>query len=175
MVKRLFKPDGRFCFWDMSDIVNKADSRLDRINSLVDSVLSGSNLYRVETRTKGSAHQPMVDVFIDGDEGVTIDQCVSVSRSLFASIELESIFENGFKLDVSSPGLGEPLRLPRQYKRHVGRTLEVLVVGGESGDRTSVSGRLVQTAPAGITIADGDEQLEFGFDDIERAVVVPSF
>ena len=126
---------------DMSDKLNKTDTRLERINDLVDGVLSGSGLYRVETRIKGSSHQPMVDVFIDGDDGVNIDQCASVSRSLFASIELESIFKNGFKLDVSSPGLGQPLRLPRQYKRHVGRTLEVLIVSGESADRTLVSGQ----------------------------------
>ncbi|MFV1980899.1 MAG: ribosome maturation factor RimP [Rhodothermia bacterium] len=158
----------------MSDRFNKTDTRLDRIDDLVDAVLSGSDLYRVETRIKGG-YQPMVDIFVDGDEGINIDQCASISRSLFASIELESIFENGFKLDVSSPGLGQPLRLPRQYKRHVGRTLEVLVAGSESGDLTSVSGRLVQTAPSGITIADGEEHLEFRFEEIERAVVTPSF
>jgi len=159
---------------DELDNLDRADRRLDRVNNLVDQVLSGGDLYRVEVRI-GGGRQPIVHVFIDGDEGLTIDQCASVGRSLSSSIELESIFKNGFKLDVSSPGLGQPLRLPRQYKRHVGRTLEVLVIGGESGDRKSVSGKLVQTAPSGITITDGDERLEFRFDEIERAVVTPSF
>lgn len=158
----------------MNDNLDKANTRIDEVNNLIDQVLAGGDLYRVEVRISGG-RQPMVHVFIDGDEGVTIDQCASVSRSLLSFIELESVFKNGFKLDVSSPGLGQPLRLPRQYRRHVGRTLEVLVIGGESGDQTLVSGTLIQTAPAGITIADGDEHLEFRFDEIERAVVTPSF
>jgi len=117
----------------------------------------------------------MVDVFIDGDDGVTIDQCASVSRRVAASIELESIFPKGFKLDVSSPGLGQPLRLPRQFKRHIGRTLEVLVRDSESENGIPVSGKLIEAATVGITIDSGENRLELRFDDIERAVVTPTF
>lgn len=159
----------------MNDKLNKTDSRLDRIHILVDSMLSGTNLYRVHTRIKGSTQQPMVDIFIDGDKGVTIDQCASVSRRVAASIELESVFPKGFRLDVSSPGLGQPLRLPRQFRRHIGRTLEVLLRDSETEHRTPVSGKLVETAAVSITIDSGDHRFELRFDEIERAVVTPTF
>lgn len=159
----------------MSEKSTRADSRLDRINRLVDEVLSDSDLYRVETRIKGGERQPMVDVFIDGDNGVTIDECASVSRRLYAAIEVEDFFEKSFRLDVSSPGLGRPLRLPRQYRRHVGRNLQVIVKGHESETGEPLSGRLVAAEPAGIILATGDDERTLRFDEIERAVVTPAF
>ncbi|MFC2085843.1 ribosome maturation factor RimP [Bacteroidota bacterium] len=159
----------------MSEGIDKADARLERINQLVDSVLVGTDLYRVETMIKGSANHPIVDIFVDGDEGVNIGQCARVNRAVYASIELEAVFGNGFKLNVSSPGLGRPLRLARQYRRHIGRNLEMVVRAHESEDRISVEGKLVNAAEAGITIADGDATVEYRFEEIERAVVAPSF
>jgi ribosome maturation factor RimP len=159
----------------MDKELNKADPRLDAINVLLDGVLAGNELFRVATRIKGSAHQPMVDVFIDSEEGVTISECASTHRLLYAAIELEAIFPAEFKLDVSSPGLGHPLRLPRQFRRHVGRELEVVVRSSESDDAASVTGELVEAAEGGIVITSGNDRLEFRFDDIERAVIRPSF
>lgn len=175
-MKRLFKPDGRFFFiGTMSERLTNADSRLERINELVDGVLAGNDLYRVETRIKGSAGQPMVDVFIDGDKGVTVEECASVSRRLYAAIEVDDLFDKSFRLDVSSPGLGKPLRLPRQYQRHLGRNLQVVLKGRESEDRGALSGKLVAAEPAGITLATGEDKLTLRFEEIERAVVTPSF
>jgi ribosome maturation factor RimP len=163
----------------MGDKSFKADSRLRQLDELVDRVLAGSDLYRVETRIKGSYRQPMVDVFIDGDDGVTIDQCAEVSRLLHAAIELDELFEKSFKLDVSSPGLGKPLMLPRQYRRHVGRNLEVRFKESASDDDEShpksVAGTLVAAESSGITLAIDKDQLSLRFEDIERAVVTPTF
>ena len=159
----------------MKEENTRRDKRLDKIDRLVDDILQGRDLYRVETRIRGNQRQPTVDVFIDGDHGVNIDQCAAVSRSLNASIELEGIFVKGFKLDVSSPGLDRPLQLPRQFRRHLGRDLKVLVHRPDSGDQKPLAGKLVEAAENGITLETSGERLELSFDQIERAVVTPSF
>src|SRR5437773_6745624 len=72
-----------------------------------------------------------VMVFIDADQGVSIDKLTQYNRSLYRQIEESGLFYNGdFSLEVSSPGLDEPLRLRRQYTKNVGRFAEVLLKNG---------------------------------------------
>jgi len=72
-----------------------------------------------------------VKVFVDGDKGVSIDKLVQYNRKLYKDIEESSLFPNGdFSLEVSSPGLDEPLKLYRQYLKNIGRPVEVILKDG---------------------------------------------
>ncbi|MBO9619345.1 MAG: ribosome assembly cofactor RimP [Niabella sp.] len=71
-------------------------------------------------------------VFIDGDKGVGIDDLVKYNRALYKQIEAEGYFPEGdFSLEVSSPGLDEPLKLHRQYIKNIGRDVEVTTLEGQ--------------------------------------------
>ncbi len=73
-----------------------------------------------------------IKVFIDGDNGINIDKLVQYNRRLYKEIEEENMFPNGdFSLEVSSPGLDEPLKLHRQYQKNIGRYAEVLLKDGQ--------------------------------------------
>lgn len=84
-----------------------------------------------------------VGVFIDADKGASIDTLASIHRSLYKHIEESALFGEGgnFALEVSSPGLDEPLKLRRQYSKNVGREVEVLLTDGmkETGELKEVS------------------------------------
>jgi ribosome maturation factor RimP len=72
-----------------------------------------------------------IKVFIDGDQGVSIGVCTSISRKLFKYIEENSLFkENDFSLEVSSPGVDEPLLLNRQFIKNIERSVEVVMNDG---------------------------------------------
>lgn len=72
-----------------------------------------------------------IKVYIDGDQGVSVDKLVSYNRKLYRQLEEEGIFPNGdFSLELSSPGLDEPLKLYRQYQKNVGRSVEVMMTDG---------------------------------------------
>jgi len=64
-----------------------------------------------------------ISVYIDNIEGVTLDQCAEVSKQL--EKELDSDVED-FSIEVSSPGLDKPLKLPFQYFKNIGREIDVL-------------------------------------------------
>ena len=82
------------------------------------------DLFLVEVRIKPTNN---IKVFIDGDQGVSIDKLVRFNRSLYKQIEEEGMFPNGdFSLVVSSPGLDEPLKMQRQYLKNIGRFVEVV-------------------------------------------------
>ena len=72
-----------------------------------------------------------VKVFIDADQGISIDKLGRYNRSLHKQIEESGIFyDEDFSLEVSSPGLDEPLKLHRQYLKNIGRFVEVLNKNG---------------------------------------------
>lgn len=89
-----------------------------------------------------------IKVFLDADSGVSIDKCVKYNRALYKQIEESDLFPNGdFSLEVSSPGLDEPLKLHRQYIKNTGRNVEVL-----QQDGTKVNGKLTAVNNEGIEL-----------------------
>jgi ribosome maturation factor RimP len=72
-----------------------------------------------------------IKVFIDADGGLAIDKLVKYNRGLYNLIEESGMFPGGdFALEISSPGLDEPLRLHRQYVKNIGRNIEVVQKDG---------------------------------------------
>jgi len=76
-----------------------------------------------------------IKVFLDGDSGIPIEKCVLYNRQLYKMIEETGLFPaDDFSLEVSSPGLDEPLKLLRQYKKNTGRKVEVLLKDGAKAE-----------------------------------------
>lgn len=85
-------------------------------------------LFIVETRIKPTNN---IKVYIDGDQGVSIEKLVYYNRKLYKEIEEAGLYPGGdFSLEVSSPGLDEPLKMHRQYLKNIGRYAEVTDLEG---------------------------------------------
>ena len=76
-------------------------------------------------------------VFADSDSGLTFEKCQKLSRYLESFLDTELWLGDKYLLEVSSPGIGRPLKFPRQYKSNVGRTLAVTMK-----DKTLMTGLL---------------------------------
>lgn len=119
-----------------------------------------------------------VTVVIDGDHGVTIDDCGDVSRQLSAQLDAMNFGTGRYVLEVTTPGLDQPLKLQRQYAKNVGRGLKV-----HRRDKTIVSGMLVRTDQTGLVLTqevkEGKNRMEkevaVSFQDVEKAFVMISF
>jgi ribosome maturation factor RimP len=89
-----------------------------------------------------------IKVFIDGDQGISIEKCVQVNRTLYKQLEESGLVPpDNFSLEVSSPGLDEPLKLHRQYKKNIGRLVELVLLEG-----SRVDGRLLEVGEDGIIV-----------------------
>jgi ribosome maturation factor RimP len=66
-------------------------------------------------------------VYVDSMRGVSIEECIAVSRYIGSRLDREA---EDFELEVSSPGLDNPLKLPQQYLKNLGRMLEVVTFDG---------------------------------------------
>ena len=70
-------------------------------------------------------------IHVDGDEGISIQDCAAISRHVGFHLEEENVLEKAYNLEVSSPGVGEPLKLTRQYTKNIGREISVKLINGD--------------------------------------------
>ncbi len=91
------------------------------------------------------AHKPMVRIFVDNEEGASIDQCARISRHLGVALEVEDVMQSAYILEVSSPGLERPFFNVMQMAGYVGRQVELTLLdpNPEWPGRRKFSGELV--------------------------------
>ncbi len=129
----------------------------ERINYYVQQVMDasvgtkGEGAYLLDLKIKGPASRRKIELLFDTDTGIRIDQCAYLSRRLRerleADEELMGVLGEDFELLVSSPGLGEPILMARQYSRHLNRLLQ-LTYTGDAGEPIELKGRLLEVSLA---------------------------
>ncbi|HSR38403.1 MAG TPA: ribosome assembly cofactor RimP [Phnomibacter sp.] len=104
-------------------------AQIAAITGMINNLLADQpSVFLVQVKIKPTNN---VKVFVDGDNGITIENCIKLNRKLYAQLEEAGMYPDGdFSLEVSSPGVGEPLLLHRQYSKNIGRLLEVKTVEG---------------------------------------------
>lgn len=138
----------------------------DKVNELV----ADSALFLVEVKIKPTNN---IKVFLDGDQGVNIEACTKVNRALYKMIEEAALYPEGdFSLEVSSPGVDEPLKFARQYKKNIGRTVEISMNGDAKhlGVLKSVSEQEVVIEKK-LPKNKGVEEMTLPFENITKTVV----
>lgn len=149
------------------------------VEKMLDGVLPEGDLFLVGVTVSDSPVKPKVTVMADGDQGISIDQCASISRRLAKRIEEQMGEEFSFVLEVTSPGIDMPLTSPRQYQRNVGRKLKLKLK-----DDSEKVGLLNEVTENGILLTEESkgknkklaaEPTTISFADIVKANIVISF
>jgi ribosome maturation factor RimP len=149
----------------------------DRVYALIEPLLQEDPSYFLVHIKVKPGH--IIRVYIDGDQGLPIKQCTSFNRRLYKAIEEAAWFPEGdFALEVSSPGVDEPLILNRQYVKNIGRNVEVIL-----NDETVYVGNLKEVTDKDIliewTAGKGkkatQEQLLIPFENIKSTIVQIQF
>lgn len=154
----------------------------ERINDLLEALFTTeefSDCFLVEIKQSGKK----LEVFVDSDDRMDFEKCRAISRHIEREyLDVEKPMGDVYTLDVSSPGVGRPLKFYRQYPKNVGRTLEVQTTDGDK-----YTGQLVKVAPNAITLSakvrkqEGKrkktvvEEIEIAFDAIKKSTVKISF
>lgn len=116
------------------------------VESMVQALLADQlDYFLVDIRIKPTNN---VKVFLDGDKGISIETCVRYNRALYKKLEETGLFPDGdFSLEVSSPGLDEPLKSLRQYRKNIGRLVELVFQDGSKKE-----GRLLEVSEDGVIV-----------------------
>src|SRR5688572_32190944 len=117
------------------NIENQIEAAERKVNELLNEL---PGYFLVELSVKPTNN---IKVYVDADQGAAIDQLSRINRALYKWVE-ENLFPNGdFSIEVSSPGLEEPLKLDRQYLKNISRMVEIVLKNGlkKEGKLISVS------------------------------------
>jgi ribosome maturation factor RimP len=150
----------------------------EKVFSLITEELqNNSSLFLVDLSISESYK---ITVTLDGDNGITLQDCIDVSRALENKLDRE---EQDFSLEVASAGVSSPLKLVRQYKKNIGRTLKVKTASEtieaklETANEENIT--LVWTAREPKKIGKGKETVEhkrdIPYSEIKEAIVTIIF
>ena len=142
----------------------------------MDGFLPDPSYFIVEAKVSGNRAKEKVLVFIDSDNGVGIDQCARLARSISKQLDEINLFEGSYTLEVSSPGLDYPLTHIRQYHKNIGRTVKVRL-----HDDRLLLGELIDVNADGIQLIIKKKKSEeqdiesVPFSEIKRTNIVVTF
>jgi ribosome maturation factor RimP len=126
----------------------------------------GCSLWGIEYRTqKNSA---LLRIFIDREEGVSMDDCSRVSHQVSGVLDVEDPIPVAYTLEVSSPGLDRVLFYPDQYERYIGETAKVRLKWPVE-DRRNYLGKILSVTDDGIEIDQDGTSVKLPFEAIHRA------
>jgi ribosome maturation factor RimP len=150
---------------------------IDKVKAVIDPFLEEDQSYFcVQIKIKPTNN---IKVFLDGDKGLPIERCTFFNRKLYKAIEEEAWFPEGdFSLEVSSPGVDEPLILNRQYQQNIGRKVMVTL-----NDASEKIGQLMTVSETEIVLewTEGkgkkaiQQQLLIPFENIKSTIVQVQF
>jgi ribosome maturation factor RimP len=101
----------------------------EQIEKWLEPVLQDGEVFLIDVKVLLGGKK--IEVFLDTDSGIAIDQCAAISRRLEKHLDESSLVPENYVLEVSSPGMNNPLKVPRQFKKRIGRVLEIWTTDGD--------------------------------------------
>lgn len=150
----------------------------EHISKLVQGKIDGTDLFLVSVHVHPGNK---IEVLLDSDNAFTIDNCVEISRYLESNLDRES---EDFALEVSSPGLTQPLKVKRQYVKNIQRDVIVKTKDGKKvegtlagvlGESISLKMRVRETIEGTKKKAWVEKELILPFEEINETKIVISF
>ncbi len=155
----------------MEKVVEKLQAELENI------LQTEEKLFLVDIVAKGNNRSGKIIILLDGDEGISIDQCASISRRLSRYMDEHIELESPLTLEVSSAGLDHPLSMLRQYHKNIGKQVKTVLIDGkeitgtlQAADEEAITLEVVKDKKKKLT-----EETKVNFKEISKTIVLISF
>lgn len=137
--------------------------------ALITPIIEQHNFELVDVEYVKEGGDYYLRAYIDKEGGITVDDCEVVSRALGDLLDEKDFIDESYILEVSSPGLGRPLKKEKDYKRSMGKELEIRLYKAVEKQK-EFYGILVSYDDSSVTIADEDN-IERTFEKSDIALI----
>lgn len=143
-----------------------------KILEKLEEIVATEGFLLIDLIIRGDDKLRILEVYIDGENAVTTDDCMRVSRSIEKFLDSENLFKN-YRLDVSSPGVDRPLKYLVQYHKHINRKFEVSFK--DEDNTKKIIGKLLRIDGQDLYFQERNNEIKINFEDIIKAKVLISF
>lgn len=149
-------------------------SRQEQLQALIAPIVASleCELWGLEYLTQG--RYTTLRLYIDAENGVTLEDCEKVSRQVSSVMDVEDPIEGEYTLEVSSPGMDRPLYTPAHYARYIGEQVSLRLRVARDG-RRKFKGTILAVEGADVRIAVEDKEYLLAVDAIDKANIIPRF
>jgi ribosome maturation factor RimP len=140
----------------------------------IEEIVGNKGFFMIDMILRGERKNRVLEVYIDSETNVSADDCAVISRDINKMLEEKNLFESGYRLEVSSPGVNRPLKYIRQFPKHINRKFDVSY--RDSGNVKKISGTLKKVEDNHLVFLKSNrEEIRIDFSDIIKAKVIISF
>lgn len=126
----------------------------------------------IEMNFRGDSRNHILEIYIDNENSVNVEDCAKVSRAIGEMIEIESLIESRYRLNVSSPGIDRPMKYIQQFKKNIGRSFELVL---EDEKDKKYKGKLTSIEDDNLIFEIENKIKEINMSNIKSAKVIIRF
>lgn len=145
-----------------------------QLRELIEPAVAGLGYELVGVEYRGGATNGLLRVYIDHEDGITLEDCQAVSHQLSGLLDVEDPIPGHYALEVSSPGLDRPLFKAQDYARFAGQRVKVRMHGPVQG-RRNFTGRLLGLEGDNAIVEVDGEEYELPLDQVDQARLIPEY
>ena len=147
--------------------MDKLASLKEKIEKELSAYFENTSLFLVDVKVLTNGK---IEVYADGNTNITIDECVQISRHINQFLEENGLMNDNISLDVSSPGMDEPLKVAKQFQKQLNKKVDVVLKNGLKITGELLSADEQQIVVKEITVIKKNEIVEehtYSFDEIK--------
>lgn len=145
----------------------------ENITKKIEEIVSRAGFQLIELIFRGSQQKPVIEIFIDSKNGVSANDCATVSKEISSILDSSELNIKDYRLDVSSPGVDKPLKYLWQYDKNIGRTFDLDYQ--EGNEKKSLKCKLLSINENILVFEVNKTTIEINFNQIISAKVLISF
>ncbi|MGC9194579.1 MAG: ribosome maturation factor RimP [Syntrophobacteraceae bacterium] len=150
------------------DLKQEEGELIGRLWNLVEPVVGAQAMEVLEIEYRRESPGWVLRIFIDGPQGITVDDCAKISRGLGDLLDVADVIPVAYHLEVSSPGIDRPLRKLEHFQKHIGDVIELRTISPVQ-NRRNFKGLLKEASIEGLIVECDSNDYAIGMELIERA------
>jgi len=162
------------CAYIIQDDVRMYTQAVREVSLLIEPILDEMGIELVDVEHLSEGGRWVLRIYADRDGGITLDDCVRVSREIEDLIEVKDLFQHPYVLEVSSPGLNRPLKKEKDFALAVGKDVNIRMSAPVDG-RRNFKGKLGSFKDGVLCVIANDDRFLLLYGDVEKANLIYDF
>jgi ribosome maturation factor RimP len=145
------------------------ENKITELKQLLEPILKQHKAFLVDMELRGQPNNQVLSIYIDTEAGVTLQQIADITREFEGILELEDPFPGKYRLDISSPGIDRPLTERWQFKKNIGKSLQITIE--ENGKTVQKTGILTSIDGDSLILSEKNQKISIDLKQIMKAIV----